>query len=98
MKRESRPPIPKKTRLVTTYRSPIRLWSTVVTHDATRPRFQSARYGWISVLTATEPSLQVGRRRLHHRRVPGCPDRRHLVLAVPEQVLERLRVGGDRAA
>src|SRR5581483_466770 len=75
----------------------IRLWSTVVIQLATRPRFQSARYGGTSVLTATrEPSLQVAEQRVDLRVGPVLADGRHPALALPEELLERLPVGERR--
>src|SRR4051812_19397572 len=85
----------------------MRLWSTVVTHDATRPRRQSARY--VSVLTATRrplvdvpPEVHVERRELLAR--PAAADGRHVavgrrdpVLAVLQQPPQPLRLGQDRA-
>src|SRR5690242_13855228 len=73
----------------------MRLWSTGGTHDATRPRRQSARYG--SVLTATLGApidvpfeVEVEGRALLVG--PAAPDRRHVardrldaILAVDEQ-------------
>src|SRR4051794_14792434 len=85
----------------------MRLWSTVVTHDATRPRRESARY--VSVLTATRrplvdvpPEVHVERRELLVR--PAAADgghvalgRRDPVLAVLQQSPEPERLGQDRA-
>src|SRR5512133_1552435 len=84
----------------------MRLWSTVVIHDATRPRRQSARY--VSVLTATRrtlvnvpPDVGVEREELLVR--PAERDRRHVargrrdaVLAVDEQGMQALRLGQQR--
>src|SRR2546423_9049121 len=80
----------------------MRLWSTVVTHDATRPRRQSARYA--SVLTATLRALvdvpfevEVEGRELLVG--PAAPDRRHVArdrldatLAVHEQPVQSCRL------
>ena len=46
------PPNARNTSDVQMYINPMRLWSTVVSHDVTRPRRQSARYGWVSTFTA----------------------------------------------
>src|SRR5581483_1843269 len=72
----------------------MRLWSTVVIQLATRPRFQSARYGCTSVLAATrEPSFQVAEERVDLRVRPVVANRRHPALSVPDEVLERLPIG-----
>src|SRR3990167_9432708 len=105
MTRERAPPATKNTRLVTTYRIPIRLWSTVVSQPATLPRFQSLRYGVVSTLTATcrsplrrEASLQVGDRRGDLLVAPALPDGRHPVLPFSDQRLHALGVEQRRAA
>ena len=70
---------------------PIRLWSTVVIHDATFPLRQSARYGVTSsTFTATRSSsrlrepLGVRGEGVDLGARPGVADRRHLSLPVPE--------------
>src|SRR3954449_107611 len=85
----------------------MRLWSTVVTHEAMRPRRQSARY--VSVLTATRASLrdvppEVELERGELPRRPAAADGRHVarrrrdpVLAVDEQRVEPLRLHEQRA-
>src|SRR3954453_9433552 len=58
----------------------MRLWSTVVTHDANRPRRQSARY--VSALAAIrrlgDVALQVLLERAELPLGPAPPDRRHV--------------------
>src|SRR5580765_1683709 len=80
----------------------MRLWSTVVTHDATRPRRQSARYD--SVLTATrrplvDVSLQVDVQRRELLVGPADRDGRHVagdrcdpILAVDEKCVQSRRL------
>src|SRR5262245_47417475 len=84
----------------------MRLWSTVVTHDVTRPRRQSARY--VSVLTATrrplvDVLLQVRVQRGELVVGPPARNRRHVardrldpVLAVNEQLAQARRLHEQR--
>src|SRR5712691_11260352 len=95
------PPATKKARLVAMYRIPIRLWSVVVTHEATRPWYQGT--GNVSALAATTAAfrdvrLRVLEERVHLRLRPAVADGRHPVPAVADDGLERAAVGEDRAA
>src|SRR5919202_1096231 len=88
---------------------PIRLWSTVVTQLATRPCVHGSRFGSSGVpLTATAASschalADIGEERVELLLRPALADRRHdaggarLVAAVPDDRLELLTVGEDRA-
>src|SRR5919202_1527697 len=88
---------------------PIRLWSTVVTQLATRPCVHGSRFGSSGVpLTATAASSRhtaadVGEERVELLLRPALADGRHdardarLVAAVPDDRLELLTVGEDRA-
>src|SRR5215470_5984687 len=83
----------------------MRLWSTVVTHDANRPRRQSARYGRTSsTFTATGSAsrlrelLCVRGERVDLRAGPVAADRRHLPLALPQERRDPRGVGEQRVA
>src|SRR6476469_7687097 len=64
---------------------PMRLWSTVVIQDTTRPRRQSGRYGAIgSALAATrrllvDARLQISEQRIDLRVSPAARHGRHVV-------------------
>src|SRR3954468_13267612 len=82
---------------------PMRLWSTVVSHEVTLPRRQSARYGWtcwtstaIRSTPARSELLRVEDEGVDLLVRPLGADRRHLALPVPEQQLEALPVGEQR--
>src|SRR5882724_5351964 len=100
------PPAKKKTSVVTMYKIPMRLWSTVTSHLAIRPSFHDTGYT-ASVLTATracplvDTLLQVHLECAHLHVAPVVADRGHEDAALAQQALEaRLlhqdRVGGDR--
>src|SRR5438094_3785356 len=94
MKTASSPPTTKNTRAVAMYMIPIRLWSTVTIHCATRPFFQE--------LTATCRSSLVDRRlrvpdeRLDLRVAPALPDRRHLAEPVAHDRRDTRRLHEQR--
>src|SRR5436309_15394465 len=75
----------------------MRLWSTVVSHDVTRPRRQSARNGSTSALTAILPeALRVGDQRVDLGVRPVAADRRHLPDALAQDRLDALAVVDQR--
>src|SRR3954469_4276561 len=88
------PPPAKKTSAVTMYMTPIRLWSTVTSHRATRPLRQ---------LTATAArSLVDVRLRVRDERIdllvrPGVADRRHEAAPVAHDRCERGLLRDERA-
>src|SRR5215218_6069341 len=74
---------------------PIRLWSTVVSHEVTLPRRQSARYGctcWTStairVTARFRELLRIEDESVDLLVGPVMPDRRHLTLTVAQEQLE----------
>src|SRR5262249_4863793 len=98
MRSASRPPRAKKPSAVQMYRIPIRLWSTVVSHDVTLPRRQWARNGWTSALTAMLVRQRV---RVRDQRVdllvrPVAADRRHLADALAQDRRDPLAVVDQR--
>src|SRR3954452_13803376 len=82
---------------------PMRLWSTVVSHEVTLPRRQSARYGW-TCWTSTAIRFTPARCELLRVEDEGVDllvrpvdaDRRHPALPMPGQKLEALPVGEQR--
>src|SRR5579884_84978 len=83
---------------------PIRLWSTVVSQEATRPRRQSARYGWaVSAPATTLRPLLRELLRVRDERVdlvagPVLADGRHQPGPVAQQRLDPLAVAEQRVA
>src|SRR4051794_33798849 len=77
----------------------MRLWSTVVSHDVTRPRRQSVRNGWTSALTAMLPQrLRVRDQRVDLGVRPVARNGRHLADALAEDRLDALAVVQQRVA
>ena len=84
----------------------MRLWSTVVSHDATFPRRQSARYGrTLSTLTAIYAAAPVFAYCFVHEMsasicasVQFVADGRHVAAAVPQQRLDPAAVAEQRVA
>src|SRR5215469_11060924 len=86
----------------------IRLWSTVVSHEVSRPSFQSERYGatlgtsTFVVVSALAIALRelvvVGDERCDLVVRPVAPDRGHPPEAVAEEHGEPLRVRQQRVA
>src|SRR5215213_571737 len=72
---------------------PIRLWSTVTSQLASRPRCQVGTGVWAS--TANELLLQVRGERVHLAIAPVLPDGRHLVAPVAHDLLNGLRVRNE---
>src|SRR5437588_187475 len=90
MSRARIPPATKKSRLVAMYRIPMRLWSVVVTQEATRPCVHGTRAGAVSTLTATGSLLgdvlgQVVEEGVQLRLRPAAPDGRHRHAAFLEE-------------
>src|SRR5688500_12150604 len=76
----------------------MRLWSTVTSQLAKRPRCQAGICA-VSVLSATELTLrQVVGQRLHLPFLPVLADRRHLIQPVADELLERGRIGEELVA
>src|SRR4051812_4610018 len=80
---------------------PIRLWSTVVSHDAIFPSRQSYGRRSVSVPATTSTArlrdlLRVRDQRVDLVRAPVAPDGGHQVLAVAQQRREPFPVGEQR--
>src|SRR5436190_5559228 len=97
------PPATKKSKEVAMYRIPMRLWSVVVTQEATRPCVHGARAGADSTLTATGALLRDARGQVVEEGVqlrlrPAAPDRRHGRATLLEQGGDPRSLSDERVA